>query len=399
MIKFLEGLMLWIEATDNYVEKKVDPALMTWSEFWNKVNPENKFHSDHAYDAPLTSHAFSRTKKDYPELLYRKRISGIAFEFRYKKTDRFADQKFIKTDPDGRPIEIGGQYQYFTIEELIALDRKRYEYGFAVFHGEQQVAVTQDEWGCLLVMTAPEYRGFGLGSMITKLAWEVEPGKDTGGTSPGGYATVKKVYSQCVREYLRKGIYSQLVQKGILDVKRVKEITDSAQASSPSSQPAERPDLSSDDPRNYVLYGENGCFVLYDRKLKDIINQGDKMHFWAEKMVKGVCYAGGGYHATDKLYLHQWGGDTPKVKNFMLSLALTYCAEERLPLFIYKRDLPVDQSLVNVQSTDPNGDLVLGKTTVPYQSMVAQEKMFRRSFDKYDEFKSTMVEMAEAKFR
>jgi GNAT superfamily N-acetyltransferase len=395
----LTSLRLWLEATEEYVQKKVDPALMTWQEFWELVNEKGKYHSSDAYNHPLSS--FNKTRNDYPNLLYRKKINGIIFEFRYKKTDRFKEYQFVKTTPDGQRVEIDGQVQYFTPEELAQLGRKQFEYDFSAFDGEQQVAVTQDEWGCLLIMVAPEYRKFGLGTMLTKLAWEAEPGKTTGGTTHGGAVTTRRVHTEFVREYLRKGIYSQLVHQRILSIDRVKEITASASLSPRANKP--QINLNSNDPNNFLVYGENGCFVIYDRKLKDLVDQHDEnMEYWYEKMIKGICYAGGGYHATDRFYLQQWGGDTPQLKKFMLTLALSYCKfDEDMPLFIYSKDLPIDESMVQViEGKDPNGKLVkLAGSPMNFQPFLAMERKFRKSFDPYDEFKWRMVELAEAKFQ
>jgi GNAT superfamily N-acetyltransferase len=395
MDHFLSGLKTWLEATESYVAKKVDPALMTWDEFWQLVNPQYKSHSSDAYDYSLEDYGMQHKKEDYPTLLFRRKISGITFEFRLKKEDRY-QWKFVKTDQDGEPVRINGELQYYTPEELERFGKQRYAYSFAVFDGDQQVALAQDEWGCLLFAVAREYRGFGLGPMLAKIAWEAEPGKDTGGCTPGGAATTKKAYQEFVRDYLKKGFYSYLVREGLLTAEKVKAIIASAKLSPPKEN--SRVDLGTNDPKDLLLYAENGHFILYNRKLKDLLDQGDEEHYyyWYEKCIKGTSFAGGGYATSDRLFLHQLGGDTPNIKKFMFNLALSYCRQENVPLHVYNDDI----GLVDPATMEVNGNLVTLKTApIDYRAWALQEKTFRRSFDRYQEFKSRLLELAEVKYR
>ncbi len=384
----------WLEATDQYIEKKIDPALLTWEEFYQLVNPSHKHHSSDAYDVSLADlNEFNNKPSDYPTLLYRKIIKGIQFEFRMKQIDRY-QYKFVKSDANGKDVTINGELQYYTPEELAKLNTKRYDYDFGAFTDGKKVAVTQDEWGALLVMTAREYRGFGLGKILTKLAWEHEPGKDTGGVTPAGSKLIKQVHAEFVREYLRKGFYSSLVKDKVLTAERVKQIISSID---PSRTPTSNTNLNTNDPKDFLLYMENGCFVLYDQKLKDLIEQDkEDNHFWYEKCIKGISYAGGGYHSGPNLYLHQLGGDSPNLINLMLTLALSYCALEGCPLHVYDEDVKyIDQSQVLLQ-----GNLAsLKSQPMKYQALVNQERMFRKSFDRYDEFKNQLIELAESKYK
>jgi hypothetical protein len=377
----------------------MDPALLTFQEFWEGVDA-GKHHPSSAYDWSLSQ--MKGKRGEYPTLLYRRTISGIPFEFRLLKEDRYQENSFVKSDSNGIPLrDPSGEVQYYTIDELAAKKIRRYDYSFSIFDGEQQVAVTQDEWGCLLVVVAKEYRQFGLGPMLTKLAWEAEPGKSTGGCTPGGAKVVQKVHQDFVREYLRNGTYSKLIKEGAIKLERVQEILKSARLESPFVAPAakQRGNLSTNDPKDFLLFEEYGGFILYDRKLKDLLEQGDEERnfFWMERCIKGHSFAGGGYHHDDKLFLHQLGGDTPQIKKFMFMLALSYAKKERVPIKIFDDDL----NMVNPSEVElAEGNLATLKgAPINWNPMKAQEIQFRRTFDRYGEFKVRLLEMADAKYR
>jgi hypothetical protein len=132
--------------------------------------------------------------------------------------------------------------------------------------------------------------------------------------------------------------------------------------------------------------------------LKDLIEQGDdeRNHFWYERFIKGTSFAGGGYHSDDKFYLHQLGGDTPNIKKLVFNLALSYAKQEGVPLHVYNDDL----NMVNESEMEVNGNLVsLKGTPINYSGMANEEKKFRTSFDRYGEFESRLLELADAKYR
>ena len=81
---------LLFESTTPFVKKVIDPALMTWNEFHDKViNPSNSWHESSAYK---TSYAEASEKKDsylniknYPILINTIAINGRRFEVRKKE--------------------------------------------------------------------------------------------------------------------------------------------------------------------------------------------------------------------------------------------------------------------------------------------------------------------------
>src|SRR6185437_3004605 len=103
-----------LAATESYVTKKIDPALLTWEEFYSSINKKDKCHPSSAYNWSLDK--FKDTKEEYPVLLYRKNFRERSFEFRMNKEDRY-EGKFVKTDPEGRVVSINGETQYYTRSE------------------------------------------------------------------------------------------------------------------------------------------------------------------------------------------------------------------------------------------------------------------------------------------
>ncbi len=379
----------WLEATEPYRKQGFEPALMTWEEFYAKVNPDGKYHDTSAYNWGL-SH-FKKTREEYPELLFRKKLRGVSIEFRAKREERYEGQ-YVKDRDDH------GQLTYYSKEEIADFVKYRYEHSFAAFDGEQQVGLAQDEWGCVLVSVAREYQGFGIGDILSRLAYDAEPGKNTGGCTPAGFQMMFRTYQSYVREYLRKGFYSQLVRNGELDQTRVKAILASAKLQDIPKR-REQFNLNADDPNDFLLYGADGCFILYNRRLKDFLDENpldeERRSHWEDRFIKGTSFAGGGYVMDDKLYLHQLGGDNPNFKKFMLSLALSFAAREKLPLHVYDRDLQFAASIGKVQ-----GNLVmLNGPPIQYDGMIRQEAIWRRTFDRYGEFHARLMELAEVKHR
>jgi GNAT superfamily N-acetyltransferase len=387
----------YLEATEPFKDKLFDPALLTWEEFWEKVNPHNKWHPDSAYDWTLDK--FKEKKTNFPQLLFRRPINGINFEFRVHQEDNYKDNVFARRGPDGEYLRIDGQLQYYTRDELLKLNRyRRYDYKFAAFHGEQCVGVTQDEWGCLLVSVAPEYRQFGLGQMLTKMAWEAEPGKDTGGCTNRGAVLTRRVHAEFVHDYLQKGFYSHLVKAGKLTLDRVNAILKSAQL---QQKPVPKRDLGTDDPENWLMFHEDGVFIVYDKKFKDFYQE-EGSH-WKDRCIKAIGDVGGMLHENENYRLRTLGGESEKLKRFMLLCCLTWTAEEgKKPLYVYEEDLPlVDKTIGKVKKErgSKNGWVSLVTQPVDYKPLEGAERAWRRKFDKYDEFKVILMETAYAKYQ
>ena len=313
------------------------------------------------------------------------------------KTDNYVENRYPKYTPEGEVLRINNEMQFYSVEELVQMGKnRRFEYSFGIFHGNQCVGVAQDEWGCLLVSVASEYRGFGLGPMLTKLGWEAEPGKDSGGCTRQGANVVRKVHAEFVREYLQKGFYSSLVQQGKITVQRAKAII--ASASLQNSNKPQR-DMGTDNPENWLLFHEEGAFIVYDKKFKDLYQEEDL--YWKEKCIKAMGDVGGMLHENENYRLRLLGGETEQLKKFMLMCCVTWTAEEdNKPLYVYEEDLPlVDTDKMKItKERSKHGWVSLIAKPVDYKPMERVEKKWRKQFDKYDEFRVILLEVATAKY-
>lgn len=398
------------EATTDYVRKLADPALMTYREYYKLVNPEDKYHPSAAYESDVESlNKWDHNKKDlFPKLIRRIKINGITFEFRLQTEDRF-QSNYYKTNPEtGMYLrDENDQLIPYTREEvergMVVPHSRRYRYAIGVFTEEDgYVGGSQDEWGCMLIRVADEFRGFGLGPIIGKMARTLEPRKSSGGFTPQGSKNFFRVYQEFVREYARSGMYSFLVKSGQITAERAKVILDSAKLHIKTSREAHN--LNTNDPSDWLLYvGGYGDFIIYDRKLLDIIDD-QKLDRWAERMIRGMVYVavGRGFARIKAL-----GGVNPKIKGFMITLAAAHAKAEGVPLAIELEDMAfIDRSKIEIENDEPTwsagyeSHLVRFKGDVPdLNELGLPERMFRKKHDRYDEFKNKMIELAYATYR
>lgn len=385
------------ETTQDYVPKKVDPALMTFQEYYELVNPKDKYHPRNAYDMDLSKINEFMRKTDFDIPIQTVRVNNIMFEIRMRKEDLY-NLNYVKYTPEGQILRNENDEPiYYTREELTRLDKKRWEYSIGVFYGDQTVAYTADEWGCMLVVVAREFRGWGFGPIILKIARSIEPDKPSGGFTPQGAYNLQKVYREFVGDYLKSGMYSFLVRSGQLSAERAKAIIQSAQQAY-VRKPKEQFNLKTDDPRDWLLYvGEAGDFILYDRKLKDLVDRGvvdsEEFSHWVDQMIIGAVYASG---RPPYQYIHQFGGKTEPVKMFMMRLALSEAAEhqeivvfeEPLRPYVTQRGIQIDQNEAKLVA-DP----------IAYKAMGMAEHQWRKSFDRFDEFRYRLLELAYGKYQ
>jgi len=392
----------WLnEATRKYVEKVVDPALLTQSEYYKLVNPRDAYHDSSAYQTSLEDNQY-RKKEDFPKLLNTKIINGIKFEFRLQIEDK-VNWNVAKTDKEGNSLKgPDGGLVYLTEKEKIdrykGLDNnKRYNYSVGVFTEEGWVGGSQDEWGAMLIMVVHEYKKFGLGTEIGKIARSFHPDKDSGGFTPDGYRMFQRVHSEYVREYMNSGMYSHLVKTKQLSAERAKEIIDSINPRSKKTQK----NLNSNDPNDWLLFADGDCFILYDKKLKDVID--DEDHFFKEKMIKGTILA---RESSDIYRIIYFGGETQEIKKQMITLSAMRAAYYKLPLAVELEDsIFIDTSKIKIIERDTvkpgfKSHLVYYQgPIVNTENLGQKEKQFRNKFDKYEEFSVKMQELAYGKYR
>jgi hypothetical protein len=381
----------------------IDPALLTLSEYYELANKSNKHHPDTAYNWTV-----DQMNKDsefpverFPKLLNTVQIKGITFEIRAKMIDAHTELKYVKYDTEDNQVRIDGEIQYYTPEELKLMGKTQYQYEFGIIEKDTNLIVgtSFDEWGCILIAVASEYRGFGLGELISKWTRKYQPAKPSGGFTSAGHRTFVKVHRAFVRDYVTSGKYNELVKSGQITVQRVKEIIASAELNShkPKSKFHVNDKDFAIDKSQWLLYNENNEFIIYDRRLKDYW-QSDLDDYWLERFFIGMIYCSGGYASDgDMVFPHQFAGISDEVKRYLLMLQLTDCKKhnEKLRLTQIQIDL-LDPSAVKTEPGHDRGQFLVTLTGkgIDYGDSVRREKQFRKSFDKFGEFDVYIAETA-----
>jgi hypothetical protein len=391
-----------------YSPNKINPALLLFKEYVQAVNKGNKFHDSNAYQYTVKSinidYDGKRNRSSLPDnyetLLQKKRINGIMFEFRLKKQKHVYGVK----DDNGNYIP----NKYLTDDQIKSRGLSPYEYTIAVFNPDKfKVGGAQDEWGAMLVYVAKEYKGFGLGPLLIKYARHFEPDKDSGGFTQAGINNLRKLHRELVRDALTNGLYRKWIDNGSITKDKVQQIIKESDLSIKPNHKAK--DLDSTDHKDWMLYSdyEYGSFIIYNKKFKDLYNTGDDNHRWAESMIKGAInvYELDASHAVPCGIVNLFGGDTPKIKTFLMKLAATYCRDHKLPFYVDAVDIQyvskddfVIGELTN-KTGIPRYPVEIKKPVKDLKYLGIPELKWRRSVDKYDELLNGILEMAHSKFR
>jgi hypothetical protein len=86
------------------------------------------------------------------------------------------------------------------------------------------VALASDEWGATLLQVAREYRGRGLGVELGRAWYAEHPRHVSGGYTAAGEKNAVKMWATRVRDFLSRGWYSELVQRGQISAAQVQAI-------------------------------------------------------------------------------------------------------------------------------------------------------------------------------
>lgn len=391
------------EATRKPPQKVVDPALMSFKDYYNNyANPKNEWHDSGSYDTTVKGMNKWGNQYDSKNLVRRFNVNDRNFELHRKSEDRW-DNQYVKTDDDGEIVRIGNEVQYLSPEEKQKLipEDKRYDHQFNVYDvtdGEPVlVGNTLNEWGALLVQVAQEYRNFGLGTMLVKAKRDVDPTVDSGGVTPSGHANLKRVHSEMVREYLRDGIYTELIKQGVLTKDQVKEIVGGL-----TDKPKkDNKKLNTSNPEDMLVMTDDGQshVIIYNKNIFDQDFDEHDSDFWAKKFVKGSLMLGGfGGNVPFISRLH--GSD--KAKAFMIEMILNGNVGERLRLDDEEAKL-MKAKLGDKLKVEPYGNetdddhyYIEEPTMGNMKGLGKAEEKYRKSRDQYDEWYYRIQEMGDA---
>lgn len=390
------------EATRPYIKKIVDPALLTFSEYLKIADPDGKSHPSTAYDYDVKGLNRYENSADYQKLLNTITVNGIQFEVREKQIDRW-DNKYVKTDENKDIVrDETGKAMYLTKDEIAKLipPEKRYTYEFAVVRKDTGdiVGNTSNEWGALLVTVASEYRKFGFGTLLVKLKREREPTKGSGGFTNAGLSNFRRVHSEMVRDYMTSGMYSYLVNTGIITKERAKQIINSIGEKKPKPK---QKNLNTNNPEDWIIMTDSGSSyaILYDKKIyeleADYIDTSD--HF-VEKFIIGMVAIGGpdNFNIIDRSYGPQ------KLVTKLTELLIN--GEYPKPIY-FEEDAA--NLLKNMMGEKLNMEPIVKERrtmykcwvdspTVNVQRIMKIEQNIRQKYDQYDEMKIRIQELAES---
>lgn len=381
--------------------KLISPALLTFDEYCKIINKSEKMHPDDAYHTTLKN--FEHYKpSDYPILINNIEINGLMFTIKKREEKN----KYVQVDSNGNIIrgKNGNEVFYYTDEQVLELGKPLYNHEYVAICENKIVAMVQDEWGCVLVRVAEEFKGFGLGPLLVKIERKESPYKSSGGFTSAGYKNIMKVYVQIVSEFLTSGLYLKLVKQHEITPERVKEILESCKKlkSFINKNPKQKFDFS-DNPSDWLLYYKDSCFILYNKKLKDVIENASD--YFVDRYIKGFAWISGGINYDNQL--RRFAGDTDEIKKVLMLCATKLMNMENRGLMIEGHELQyVDTDFCEVEDIS-YGDWkyeitfkkdITKKLNIPFSLDITKEREFRKSFDKYDEFKNRLIELAEGKW-
>lgn len=408
------------------------PEHLTFKEFHDVINHKNESHDESAYQRTSLDHyTKDEREKTHVNLIEKFTQNGINFELREGIRDRWEDDYVKYDENDEIARDENGLALYISMEEKKERLNPRFEYEHAIYDVTNNCLVswTQDEWRCLLIQTAKEYRGLGLATKLLSHHFSVYPERPSGGMTPGGMLAVRKTHQSMVMSHLENGGYEDDIKNGLLSREKVDEILISAHATKdireklkadlkadgssdsyinhvilrPKDTSKDHIDLSMNNPDNWLLHTGSNWAVLYDKGIYDLLendNQ-EKFEHFLDKAIVGYCYIGGVYgnDSTPKLFrLH---GNNDKIKAFMSEVAMNISLGS--PVRIFKADMPLignhlsDKSNITPVSRSTMHECVMTEPSIDNLSKMSfREKVIRGQFDQYDEKWTQIQEMAYA---
>lgn len=384
------------EATSPYEKKLIDPALLTWNEYEKIVNPDYKSHPSDAYDSDVED--LNRYDTEFETLLNRIKVNGLRFQVRMKTEDRWngnyykmgTDREYLRNDK--------GNLIPMSRDEIAAMIPDRYRNWFAIVDERtgKIVGRTQDEWGTILLRVAREYRGFGFGELLLKLQSEKKPDYVSGGFTPSGRHTARKVHAGFIRDYLKRGMYSYLVQSGQISMDRVKAITQDLGA---RSQRKEQ-DFDTTDPRDWLLMTDmNSYAIIYNQKLFDLEDPDGR---FSDDFIIGAVMIGS-FRTDDTCFIGRIHG-SDRIRAYLLELIMNFDVGGKVRLTQSETNLlpeRVRQRLGHEKTPGRNDPDIywLKSNSLNLEDVKAlqrAEQIMRKRRDKHDEFYYRIQEKADS---
>ena len=432
--------MLVLAATTPLDIQSDEPALLTLSAYLHRQNKDGRFHSSTAYDWNLARNQWMHI--DAPPVAfdtYPIRIlpSGfiILMEIDSTKVIGYIDNGIAYLSPKGRENKVPFSYRKFGNErgsiehtetkvvkypdrivaarlksEQAADNIKRYPFvlqhiklggqpfeirsevekvtpgkgdALTVFNSDNLVvAQASDEWGATLVHVVQEYRGLGIGPVLTQLWYKYNPKYRSGGFSNAGRNQAAKVWAARVRTFLDNGWYSEMVKTGKMSKEDVRAIIADLKAR-PVGNVQEQP--KSDTP-SICIFADDTLFVVFDRAY---IKDQDKKHILGYGFIRETEELGIFFYRID------WEPGHEKLVN-TTAMQMAYDIGE--PVYVGNTHADIMDLSVVPNVTVENDRASMSKPAFDLKHATALTKKILRKEDPMGEIKAGLVEDAEAKW-
>jgi hypothetical protein len=246
------------------------------------------------------------------------------------------------------------------------------------------VARATNEWGATLLTVAQEYRKLGLGQVIGRTWYELNPSFTSGGFTQSGERNAIRLWEDRVREFLSRGWYSELIRQKRLTTNQVKEILSGLRGTKPVETPLETPKPMNGD--KTLLYAKDSVFVVYK---SEFLNDPD------EKYILGYGFFRDNPHVGLFLYRIDYERSYQQQVNL---IALQMAKDEGEKLYVgsgYGDTLELEGT-PHVEQKDDYAWLT--QDAIPIKSLAKLESKIRSVGDPYGERENMLLEIAETKW-
>jgi GNAT superfamily N-acetyltransferase len=283
-----------------------------------------------------------------------------------------------------RRFVIGGHRMELRAESQPAYDGMD---TIVVLDGMGQIAARGDnEWGATLLRVAKEYRGIGLGRVLARAWYDINPSSVSGGFTSAGRRNAVSAWETRVREFLANGWYSALVRAGRMEKSRVDEILSGLSKKRPSDfleMPADQGER-----RSLVYVDDDGiAFVLYDARFLD-----EPDEKWI--LAYGFLRESSGHGA----YFYRMEYE-PDVELVATAIALQLARDNGEQLYV--GSAPGDMvpwELIPEAVEEHDGHIEIVRDLIPLRTMARQERSVRGPRDPYGQRRDELLELAESKW-
>lgn len=245
------------------------------------------------------------------------------------------------------------------------------------------VAMASDEWGTTLLRTAKEYRGKGLGEILGKIWYKLNPDYMSGGFTNAGRNNAVKIWASRVREFLSNGWYSQLVKDDKISKDKVNEILNGlperSQKKSSKEELQEKPEL--------LFYSDmESTIIIYDKKFYE---DQDEKYIYGHAFLRD-------FQNKYFIFTIDYDKQFRKLTHYTI---FQLAKDLNEPLYI--KEKPSDYlEIDDIDEIEIDGDFAtLSKDMLPLEQATKLEKRVRKKFDQYGEMEQMLLEIANYKWK